>query len=44
VQNPRVRTNWPYTIERVHVNGTLTIVQCPGVTKHINIRGIILYH
>jgi hypothetical protein len=46
VYNPTllgVRTNGPYTIERVHVNGTLTIVLRPGVTECISIRRIIPY-
>ncbi|KAL7504058.1 hypothetical protein ACHAXN_001770 [Cyclotella atomus] len=46
VHNPNllgVRTNGPYTIQCVHVNGTLTIVLHPGVTERINIRRIIPY-
>lgn len=46
VHNPTslgVRTNGPYTIERVHVNGTLTIQLRPGVTERINIRRILPY-
>ena len=46
VHNPTslgVRTNGPYTIDRVHVNGTLTIVLRPGVTERINIRRIVPY-
>ena len=38
-----VRTSGPYTIERVHVNGTLTIELRPGVTERINIRRVIPY-
>eukprot|EP00957_Ditylum_brightwellii_P174650 13298331-Ditylum_brightwellii.AAC.1 len=36
-----VRSSGPYIIERVHVNGTLAIELCPGVTKCINIRRVI---
>jgi hypothetical protein len=46
VHNPTllgVRTNRPYTIERVHVNSTLTTVLRPGVTERIKIRRIIPY-
>ena len=46
VHNPTslgVRTNGPYTIERVHVNGTLTITLRPGVTERINIRRLVPY-
>ena len=46
VHNPTslgVRTNGPYTIERVHVNGTLTIQLRQGVTERINIRRIVPY-
>ena len=46
VHNPTslgVRTNGPYTIERVHINGTLTIRLRPGVTERINIRRIMPY-
>ena len=41
VHNPTklgVRTSGPYPIERVHVNGNLTIKLRPSVTKRINIR------
>ena len=38
-----VRTTGPYTIERVHVNGNLTIKLCDGVTERINIRRVISY-
>ena len=38
-----VRTTGPYTIERVHVNGNLTIKLCDGVTERINIRRVIPY-
>ena len=46
VHNPTslgVRTNGPYTIDRVHANGTLTIRLRPGVTERINIRRVIPY-
>ena len=46
VHNPTklgVRTSGPYPIERVHVNGNLTIKLRPGVTKRINIRQLIPY-
>ena len=46
VHNPTklgVRTSGPYTIERVHVNGTLSIELRPGVTERINIRRVIPY-
>eukprot|EP00957_Ditylum_brightwellii_P091331 6954241-Ditylum_brightwellii.AAC.1 len=36
-----VRTSGPYIIERVHVNGTLSIELSPGDIKHINIRRVI---
>ena len=38
-----VRTTGPYTIERVHVNGNLTIQLRAGVTERINIRRVIPY-
>eukprot|EP00957_Ditylum_brightwellii_P000896 71527-Ditylum_brightwellii.AAC.1 len=34
----------PCIIKRVHVNGTLSIELCPGVTKRINIRRVIPFH
>ncbi len=34
----------PYTIERVHVNGNLTILLHEGITERINIRRILPYH
>jgi hypothetical protein len=40
VHNPTklgVRTEGPYTIERVHVNGNLTILLREGITERINI-------
>jgi len=39
-----VRTEGPYTIECVHVNGTLNILLCDGITKRINICGVLPYH
>ena len=38
------RTSGPFTIERVHINGTLTIQLCPGISERINIRRVIPYH
>ena len=38
-----VRTEGPYIIERVHVNGNLTIKLREGVTERINIRRVIPY-
>ena len=38
-----VRTSGPYTINRVHVNGTLTIDISPGVTERVNIRRVVPY-
>jgi hypothetical protein len=38
-----VRTDGPYTIERVHDNGNLTIILRPGVTERINIRRVLPY-
>ena len=46
VHNPTklgVRTCGPYIIERVHVNGTITIQLRPGLLERINIRRIIPY-
>ncbi len=39
-----VRTEGPYTIECIHVNGILTILLHEGITEHINIRRVLLYH
>jgi hypothetical protein len=39
-----VRTEGPYTIERIHINGNLTILLHEGITEHINICRILLYH
>ena len=47
VHNPTklgVRTKGPYTIERVHVNGNLTIQLRDGISKCINIHRVLLYH
>jgi hypothetical protein len=38
-----VRTEGPYTIERVHVNGNLTILLREGITEHINIPRVLLF-
>ena len=38
-----LRTSGPYTIERVHVNGKLTISLRPGITERINIRRVRPY-
>jgi hypothetical protein len=38
-----VRTEGPYPIERVHINGNVTILLRPGVTECINIRRIQPY-
>ncbi len=38
-----VRTEGPSTIERVCVNGNLIILLREGITKHINIRRVLLY-
>lgn len=37
------RTEGPYVIQSVHVNGTVTIVLRAGVTERINIRRVIPY-
>jgi hypothetical protein len=40
VHNPTklgVRTEGPYTIERGHINGNLTLILCEGTTERINI-------
>jgi hypothetical protein len=36
-----VRTEVPYTIERVHVNGNLTILLREGITERNNIRRVL---
>ena len=38
-----VRTSGPYTIELVHINGTITIQLRPGISERINIRRVIPY-
>jgi hypothetical protein len=38
-----VRTEGPYAIERIHVNGDLTILLCEGITVRINIRRVLPY-
>jgi hypothetical protein len=38
------RTEGPYTIERVHINGNLTILLCEGITERINICRVLPYH
>jgi hypothetical protein len=38
-----VRTEGPYTIERVHVNGNLSILLLEGITECINIRRVLPY-
>ncbi len=38
-----VRTKGPYTIERVHINGILTILLREGITERINIRRVLPY-
>jgi hypothetical protein len=46
VHNPTklgVRTEGPYIIERIHVNGNLTILLREGITEHSNIRRVLLY-
>ena len=46
VHNPTklgVRTEGPYTIEHVHVNGNLTILLRDGITERINIRRVLSY-
>ncbi len=46
VQDPTklgVRMEGPYTVERVHINGNLTMLLCEGITERINIRRVLLY-
>ncbi len=38
-----VRTEGPYTIERIHINGNLTILLQEGITERINIRRVLPY-
>jgi hypothetical protein len=47
VRNPTklgVRTEGPYTIEHVHINGNLTILLCKRITERINICRVLPYH
>jgi hypothetical protein len=39
-----VRTEGHYTIERVHINGILTILLREGITECINIPRVLPYH
>jgi hypothetical protein len=39
-----LRTEGPYTIERIHVNGNLTTLLREGITECINIRRVLPYH
>ena len=46
VHNPTklgVRTEGPYTIEHVQVNGNLTTLLRDGITEHINIHRVLPY-
>jgi hypothetical protein len=46
VHNPtklEVRMEGPYTIERVHVNGNLTVILHEGITECINICRVVPY-
>ncbi len=46
VHNPTklgVRTEGPYTIECIHINGNLTILLREGITEHIIIRRVLPY-
>ena len=38
------RTFGPFTIERVHVNGNITMQLRPGLLERINVRRVIPYH
>jgi hypothetical protein len=38
-----VRTEGPYTIERVHIYGNLTILLREGITERINVRRVLPY-
>ena len=38
-----IRTDDPFKVQQVHVNGTVPIELCPGVTERINIRRLIPY-
>ena len=37
------RTEGPYPISQVHVNGTVSITLRPGVTERINIQQVVPY-
>jgi hypothetical protein len=46
VHNPTklgVRTEGPYTIEYIHINGNLTISLHEGITECINIHRVLSY-
>jgi hypothetical protein len=46
VHNPTklgVRTEGPYTVECIHINGNLIILLCEGITERINIRRVLPY-
>ena len=34
----------PFTIQRVHVNGNITMELRPDLSERINVRRVILYH
>ena len=38
-----VRTSSPFIVQHVHVNGTITIILRPGVSKRINICRILSF-
>ncbi len=38
-----VRTEGPYTIECIHVNGNLTILLSEGITERINVPRVLPY-
>ena len=38
-----IRTSGPYKIKKTHVNGTVTMELCPGVSEWINICYMIPY-
>jgi hypothetical protein len=38
-----VRTEGPYSIERIHLNGNLTILLCEGITERNNICRVLPY-
>ena len=38
------RTFGPFTIQRVHVNGNITMELRPGLSERINVRRVIPYH